>query len=140
MTILTVNRKELEKRIGKITPEMENKISMMGTPVEEITNEEVSVEIFPNRPDLLSLENFARAINQYNEKEGIAQFKINPPQEDYTVTIRKTVKKVRPYTVCAIVKGIKFDEQKILEIIDVQEKLHNSIGRKRKKLTIGVYP
>ncbi|MCK4649696.1 hypothetical protein KAT36_00540 [Candidatus Pacearchaeota archaeon] len=31
MTILTMNRKELEKKIGKVTPELENRITDMGT-------------------------------------------------------------------------------------------------------------
>ena len=56
------------------------------------------------------------------------------------MTIDKSVKSVRPYTVCAIAKGLRFTNEKIKEIIDVQEKLHNSIGRKRKKLAIGIYP
>ena len=139
MTILTLNKKELEKKIGKITPELEKKITTMGTPIEEVTDDEVSIEIFPNRPDLLSLQNFARAINQFNGKAKVASFKINKPEKDYVVTIDKSVKEVRPHTVCAIVKGLKFDEEKIREIVDVQEKLHNSIGRKRKKLAIGIY-
>jgi len=140
MTILTVNKKELEKLVGKITPELEKKITDMGTPIEEVTDEEVSVEVFPNRPDLLSLQNFARAINQFNNKGKAAKFTINKPEKDYTVTIDKSVKAVRPHTVCAIVKGLKFNDEKIKEIVDLQEKLHNSIGRKRKKLAIGVYP
>jgi phenylalanyl-tRNA synthetase beta chain len=140
MTILTLNRKELEKKVGKITKEIEEKITMMGTPVEEINEEEISVEIFPNRPDLLSLQNFGRAIRQYLEKEGVAKFKINPPEKDYTIVIDKSVKRVRPHTTCAIVKGLKFDDEKIKEIIELQEKLHNSLGRKRKKVAIGIYP
>jgi phenylalanyl-tRNA synthetase beta chain len=140
MTILSMNRKEFEKKIGKLTPEIEAKITEMGTPVEGVSPDEISVEVFPNRPDLLSLQNFTRALNQFIEKGKIANFKINPPEKDYVVTIEKTVKQVRPYTVCAIVKGMKFDDEKIKEIIDIQEKLHNSIGRKRKKLAIGIYP
>ena len=140
MTILTVNKKELEKKVGKITKGLEEKITMMGTPIEEVTEEELSVEVFPNRPDLLSLGNFARAINQFNNGSKTANFKINKPEKGYTVTIDSSVKAVRPYTVCAIVKGLKFTDEKIKEIVDVQEKLHNSIGRKRKKLAIGIYP
>ena len=140
MTILTLNKKELEKKVGKITPELEDKITEMGTPIEEVTDEELSVEVFPNRPDLLSLGNFARAVNQFNGKGKITSFKINKPEKDYTVIIDKSVKAVRPHTVCAIVKGLKFNDEKIIEIVDIQEKLHNSIGRKRKKLAIGVYP
>ena len=140
MTILTLNRKEFEKKIGKVTPEIEDKITEMGTPIEEVTDEEVSVEVFPNRPDLLSLGNFARAVNQFNGKAKIAYFKINKPEENFKVTIEKSVKEVRPHTVCAIVKGMRFNDEKIKEIVDLQEKMHNSIGRKRKKIAIGIYP
>jgi phenylalanyl-tRNA synthetase beta chain len=140
MTILTLDRKELEKKVGKITPELEQKITEMGTPIEEVTDDELSVEVFPNRPDLLSLGNFARAVNQFNGKGKIASFKINKPEKDFVVTIDKSVKAVRPHTVCAIVKGMKFNDERIKEIVDIQEKLHNSIGRKRKKIAIGVYP
>jgi len=50
------------------------------------------------------------------------------------------VKNIRPFTACAIVKDLKFDDDKIKEIIDIQEKLHATVGRKRKKLAIGIYP
>ena len=140
MTILTVDKKELEKKVGKITPDLEKKITDMGTPIEEVTDSEVSVEVFPNRPDLLSLGNFARAVNQFNGKKGVAKFKVNKPEKDFVVTVDKSVKVVRPHTACAIVKGLRFDDAKIKEIVDVQEKLHNSIGRKRRKIAIGIYP
>lgn len=140
MTILTLNKKELEKKVSTITPEILENITMMGTPVEDANDKEISVEIFPNRPDLLSLQNFSKALNLYLEKKKIKRVKINPPKKDYVVKVEKSVKKIRPYTVCAIVKNIKFDEEKIKEVIDIQEKLHNSIGRKRKKVAIGIYP
>ena len=140
MTILTLIKKEFEKKVEKITPELEEKITNMGTPIEEVTDNEISIEIFPNRPDLLSMENFARAIKQFTGKGKIAKFKINKPEKDFVVTIDKSVKGVRPYTVCAIIKSLKFNDIKIKELIDIQEKLHNSIGRKRKKVAIGIYP
>jgi len=140
MTILTLNRKELEKKIGKITPQIEEKITMMGAPVEESNEKEISVEVFPNRPDLLSLQGFSRALLQYLGKAKPSRFKVYPSEKDYAVKIEKSVKPVRPFTQCAIVKGLKFDDEKIKEIIDIQEKLHMTIGRKRKKVAIGIYP
>ncbi|MFH1452211.1 MAG: phenylalanine--tRNA ligase subunit beta [archaeon] len=140
MTILTINRKEFESKVGKLTKELEEKITQMGTPVEEVNDKTFSVEIFPNRPDLLSMQNFALALNQFRGKKGVVKFSINKPEKDFIVTVDKSVKEVRPYTVCAIVKGLKLNKEKIEEIIDVQEKLHGSIGRKRKKLAIGIYP
>ena len=140
MTILTLNKQELESKIGKITKDIENKISMFGTPIEEVTDTEVSIEIFPNRPDLLSLQGFARALTSFLKKPEIKEYKTEKPEKDYKVIIDKSVKKVRPFTACAIVKDLKLNDEKIKELIDIQEKLHASYGRNRKKLAIGIYP
>jgi phenylalanyl-tRNA synthetase beta chain len=140
MTILTVDRAELERKIGKVSSAVEEKITMMGTPIEEVGEGEVSVEVFPNRPDLLSLQGFSRAVLQYLGKKGVASFKIHKPEKDYSVKIDKSVRKVRPHTACAIVKGLRLDDAKIKELVEIQEKLHITIGRKRKKLAIGIYP
>jgi len=140
MTILTLDKKKLEKEIGKVDDKMQNKISMFGTPIENVTETEVSIEVFPNRPDLLSFQGFARAFLSYLGKKNPPEYKTEKPEKDFKVIIDKSVKKVRPYTACAIVKNLKFDDEKIEEIIDIQEKLHASYGRNRKKLAIGIYP
>jgi phenylalanyl-tRNA synthetase beta chain len=141
MTILTLNRKELESKIGKITPKIEEKLSMFGMPIENLTDEEFSVDITANRPDLLSLQGYSRAILSFlDKKTGLKEYKVEEPEKNYSVAIDKSVKKVRPFTVCAIVKNLKFTNEKIKEIIDIQEKLHSGYGRNRKKLAIGVYP
>ena len=140
MTILTMPRKELESSIGKIDGKMEDRISMFGTPIEEINNSEISVEVFPNRPDLLSLQGFTRAFLNFEKKTEVKDYRIEKPGENYRVVIDKSVKGVRPYTACAIVKNLIFDDEKIMEIIDIQEKLHASYGRNRRKLAIGIYP
>jgi len=140
MTILILNKQQLEKEIGKITPELEDKISMFGTPVEEITDNEISIEVFPNRPDLLSFQGFTRALLCFLKKPGLKNYKTEKPEKDYKVIIDKSVKQVRPYTACAIIKELKLDDEKIKEIIEIQEKLHNGYGRDRKKVAIGIYP
>ncbi len=140
MTILTLNKKQLEEKIGEINEKMQDKISMFGTPIEQVTDKEVSVEIFPNRPDLLSFQGLSRALIAYLKKPELKKYKIEKPEKDYKVIIDKSVKAVRPSTACAIVKNLKLDDDKIKELIDIQEKLHASYGRNRKKLAIGIYP
>ena len=140
MTILTLNRKELEEKIGKINEKIEDRIVMMGTTIEELTAESLSVDITPNRSDLLSMQGFTRSLLQFLEKKSIWECKVHEPEKNYEVKIDKSVKKVRPYTVCMIVKKLKMSDEKIKELIDIQEKLHLTLGRKRKKLAIGVYP
>lgn len=141
MTILTFNKKQLESKIGKIDDKLRNKIDMFGTPIDLETEGEINIEVFPNRPDLLSMQGFVRAIDAFLGKEKtLKEYKVEKPEKDFKVIIDKSVKQVRPYTACAIVKGLKFDYEKIHEIIDIQEKLHGSYGRNRKKLAIGIYP
>lgn len=140
MTVVSMNRKEVEKFIGKITKDVENQIAMFGTPVESLTEDELQIDVTPNRPDLLSLHGFVRAMLAYLKNEKLKPIKINKPEKDYKVIIDKSVKSVRPFTVCAIVKNLKLDDFKIKELIDIQEKLHTTFARKRKKMAIGIYP
>jgi len=141
MANATFSRKLFEKEIGKLDEKMQNRIAMFGTPLEKFDDKEVEIEIFPNRPDLLSYHGFKRSFLAFLGKNtGLKEYKINKPEKDYVVTIDYSLKDIRPYTACAIIKGLKFDDEKIKEMIDMQEKLHLTIGRKRKKIAIGIYP
>ncbi|MBU1136484.1 MAG: phenylalanine--tRNA ligase subunit beta [Nanoarchaeota archaeon] len=140
MANIKLSRKEFERYI-RINPEIERKISMFGTPLESINENEVEIEIFPNRPDLLSLQGYLRGFLAFlGKKTGLKKYKLQPPLENYEVKIDKSVKEVRPFTACAIVKNLNFDSEKIKEIIDIQEKIHTTLGRDRKKIAIGIYP
>jgi phenylalanyl-tRNA synthetase beta chain len=141
MANIKFNRKTFEKEIGKLDEKMQDKIAMFGTPLESFDNNEIEIEVFPNRPDLLSYQGFKRSFLSFlGKKTGLKKYKINKPEKNYKVIVDSSVKDIRPYTVCAIVKGLKFDDEKIKEIIEIQEKLHITIGRKRKKVAIGIYP
>jgi phenylalanyl-tRNA synthetase beta chain len=141
MANIKFSRKVFEKEIGKLDEKMQNKIALFGTTLESFNKDEIELEIFPNRPDLLSYSGFKRSFLCFLEKQkGIKNYKINSPEKDYSVLIDNSVKDVRPYTACAIIKGLKLNDERIKEIIDLQEKLHNTVGRKRKKVAIGIYP
>lgn len=127
----------LKKKLNN--QELEEKITMLGTPVEELNNNDLIIEIFPNRPDLLSEHGFLRALNSFlGYNPGLKHYKVSPSNE--TVIINNSVKEVRPFTSCAIVKNLKLNNDSIKEIIQLQEKLHLTYGRNRKKVAIGIYP
>ena len=130
MANIKFSKKLFEKEIGKLNDEMQMRIAMFGTPVESVTDTEIEIEVFPNRPDLLSYQGFKKSFLAFlGKKTGLREYKVKKPEKDYKVIIDPSVKDVRPYTVCAIVKELILDENKIKELIDVQEKLHNTIGR-----------
>ncbi len=141
MAIVTFSKKQFEKDIGTFDEQMKNKIPMFGTPIEREEKDEISIEVFPNRPDLLSYHGFKRSFLAFlGKKTGLVNYKINKPEENYGVIVDSSVKDIRPYTACAIVRGLQLDDEKIKEIIDIQERLHMTVGRRRKRAAIGIYP
>ncbi len=141
MANIIINRKVLDKLLGKKVPleQLKERISMMDAVLEKAEGDELEVEIFASRPDMLSEQGFARALSSFlGIKTGLRTY--NVKKSGQKVMIDSSVKTVRPYTACAIVKNLTFDNEKIKEIIQLQEKLHLTYGRNRKKAAIGVYP
>jgi phenylalanyl-tRNA synthetase beta chain len=141
MPTITVDRKVFEKLVGKRIPDdrLKDRISYLGTDLESVDAKEITAEIFPNRPDMLSVQGFARAFSTFiGHRKGLRHYIVKDSGEE--VIIDKSVAKVRPYTACAIVRGINYDDATIKEVIDIQEKLHITFGRHRRKIAIGIYP
>ncbi|MFW5746764.1 MAG: phenylalanine--tRNA ligase subunit beta [Nanoarchaeota archaeon] len=141
MPSVTLNKQVVMKLIGKKLSDerLKHAISYLGTDLESVENNQIDVEMFPNRPDLLSEQGLARAVSSFiGEKTGLREYPL--ASSGKKVIIGKSVAPVRPYTACAIVEGMSFDDEKIKEIIQIQEKLHITFGRNRKKAAIGIYP
>ena len=107
--------------------------------VSEEENPQLKIEITAEKFDMISSIGISRAINSYLElQEPIIEIPITKGKEK--VIVDKSVQEVRPKTVAAIVRNLELDEEKLQMIIDIQEKIHESFGRHRKKGAIGVYP
>jgi len=118
--------------------ELEERASMLGTSVEEVSEDKIVVEVFPNRPDLLSVEGFARAYRAFTGVgTGLKEYGVD--DSPVKLTVDGSVKSVRPYIVSAIVKNLPITEDVLLSIIQIQEALHSSHGRRRSKVAIGIH-
>lgn len=110
----------------------------LGLDLEEITGEYTRVEYNPNRPDFSTDYGIARALNgllglekgapRYKARKGTVQIITDP-----------SVKGVRPYIVGAAVRNLRLDDETLRQIISMQEDLHNGIGRRRRKVAIGLH-
>jgi len=141
MPSIKLNKERVKKILGKEVSDdvLKDRISNLGTDLEEITKDEIIVEIFPNRPDLLSEEGFARALKTFLEiKRGLKKYKAKTSK--YEVRVHESVEKIRPYTACLVAKKLKITKEILKNIINMQEKLHITYGRNRKKCAIGIYP
>ncbi|MEK6867388.1 MAG: phenylalanine--tRNA ligase subunit beta, partial [Nanoarchaeota archaeon] len=140
MPTITLNRKVLDALIGKkLSPEeLKDRIAMIGTDLESLDDKEVVVEVFPNRPDMLSEQGFGRALRSFlGLSPGLHEYPVK--KSGYKVVVDSSVT-MRPYTACAIVKNLTFTDERIKEIMQVQEKLATTHGRNRKKSAYGIYP
>ena len=109
-----------------------------GFVVEDFKDNELSVEITPNRPDCLSAEGLARHFRGFLDVEkGLPKYKVK--KSNYVVKVDDKVSKVRPYIANAVVKNVNLTDNLIKSIMQVQEKIHETLGRKRKKIAIGFY-
>ena len=141
MPTIIIDRKIFDKAVGKkLTDEkLKDRISMMGTDLEKVDKKEITAEIFPNRPDMLSAQGFARAFSSFiGVKTGLRKY--NVKKSGYKIIVDKSLPKQWPYALACIVKGLKFDDEKIKEVIQIQEKIGMTMMRKRKKGGIGLYP
>jgi phenylalanyl-tRNA synthetase beta chain len=68
---------------------------------------------------------------------GLKRYEVAPPQVELRVD--PSVMDVRPVIACAVIRNIIFDDDSIASLMDFQEKLHLTVGRKRKKVSIGVH-
>jgi|SaaInlStandDraft_4_1057021.scaffolds.fasta_scaffold24426_2 phenylalanyl-tRNA synthetase beta chain len=140
MPTITLDKKDILNMLGKKVSdaELKDRISMIGTDLESMDDKEIVVEVFPDRPDMLTAAGFAKALSSFmGIKIGLENYKIN--KSSYEVKVDKKVDKIRPKMVCAVVKNVKLNELIIQYLMQVQEKLHKTLGRDRRKLSIGVY-
>lgn len=140
MPVITLDYQDLISLIGQdvLMDELLERIPMMGASLEGVDGDEVSVEFFPNRPDLYSVEGIARALRGFLGFEfGLAQYPIEASGIDFNVD--ESVMDVRPFVVGGLVRGIEMTDELVKSLMDMQEKLHLTIGRKRRKVSIGVH-
>jgi len=138
MVVVEFEYEEMRKLIDLPKDKMVASLSDLGAPSEyEPEVKKIITELTPNRPDWYSMEGLARALKAYH---GGGSPSYSAVKSDYRVIVHPSVAKVRPYTVCAVVKGLAFNDQRIKDMVLLQEKLLATLGRRVKKFGLGVYP
>ena len=142
MPVINFKYSDLCTMLGENVPEQTliDRIPMIGADMHETEGDtdDMSVEFFPDRPDLYSVEGLARALRAFLDiKPGMQTYLV--AESDVEVFIDQKVKPVRPYFLCGIVRDVEITDEFLRSLMELQEKLHITIGRKRSKLAIGVH-
>ncbi|KAA0001542.1 MAG: phenylalanine--tRNA ligase subunit beta [Thermoplasmata archaeon] len=140
MPVITFKYEDLTGLIGKKVDKnaLLQKIPMIGAEIDKVEGESISVEFFPDRPDLLSVEGLARAMRSFlGIEKGMKKYDVAPPS--ISLEIDDSVNEVRPFVSAAVVRDVRMSEDFIVSMMELQEKLHFSIGKDRKKMAIGLH-
>jgi phenylalanyl-tRNA synthetase beta chain len=106
------------------------------------TSEVIRMELLAVRPDMFDPAGLARTLRGYlGEFIGPVNYDLAEPT--ITVTGEPGLMKAdspnhRPIR-CAVVRGVKLDDDRIKVLMKLQENLHWAMGRDRKRASIGVY-
>ncbi|QIO21133.1 phenylalanine--tRNA ligase subunit beta [Haloarcula sp. JP-L23] len=141
MPVVDVDPDELRHLTGheeKDDEELKSDLFDLGLEFEGRTeDDEFQLEFAPDRLDRLSVEGVARSLRyHYGDDRGVYVPATNSAEWTIEVTDQP---EGRPYVTGAVVRGLDMSEDALESLIQLQEKLHATMGRKRAKGAIGVH-
>jgi phenylalanyl-tRNA synthetase beta chain len=156
MPTINLVRDHLFEAIGKTytDEEFDELCFEFGVEVDKVSTEEVeftadgskgefvvyAIDIPANRYDILCMEGFARALRIFlNLQSAPTYHRIDPTAGRQKMIVEKSTAQIRPYVVCAVLRGVAFDKKRYKSFIDLQEKLHQNVCRKRSYVAIGTH-
>ncbi|KAL3144115.1 hypothetical protein ABBQ32_003906 [Trebouxia sp. C0010 RCD-2024] len=163
MPVISVGRDKLFKSLGReySQEEFEGLCFDYGVELDDVTSEQemlrkehggqenkeasdevlYKIDIPANRYDMLCLEGIARALNIFNRRIPVPQYKLRDMTgtRPLQLTVKPETALVRPFAVAAVLRGITFDSTSYSSFIDLQDKLHQNLCRQRSLVAIGTH-
>lgn len=141
MPTISINKKYFYDLLGRemTDKEFDDIVFDYGLETEEDTlkPENIKVELPANRYDLLCVEGLVLSLSQYLKTKAMPTFTCQP--HVHTMTVEESVKGIRPVGVSGIIRNVKFNEHAYNSFIDLQDKLHHNLGRRRTLVSIGTH-
>jgi phenylalanyl-tRNA synthetase beta chain len=136
MVVIKGNKEDIISDIGiNYYSKLSDFAGVIGYSIEE-ENNEVKLEFNPDRPDLFSFYALKSNMKIFYDRN----YRIKPLFEKSPQLLHSdnSVKLERPYVMSFIARGKPLGNY-YEHIIDYQEKLHETIGKSRKKMAIGIH-
>lgn len=132
---------EFGLELDEVTTEKQMLIKEQGDQAGTGVSEEIlyRIDIPANRYDLLCLEGLVEGLLVFLGKKDPPQFKVTKYEDSHSLHLTPATAQIRPYAVAAILKGVAFTKESYDSFIDLQDKLHQNIARKRTLVAIGTH-
>lgn len=142
MPKITISLNDFQKLNGKTisTEKLKEILSMLKGDLESQHEDELTLSMNDtNLPHLWSVEGIARHSRGILGLEtGLPNIEIQ--KSGYSVIVDPSVRAVRPCIASFVAKGPALTEQLLISLVQLQEKLSEHYGRRRQKVSIGLYP
>lgn len=136
MPVIRLKKWRLESLTGASWSELEETLFRLKCELED-REDYAQIEVNSDRPDMLIGEGIARAIHGLMGKR--KGWKL-PDVVESSVRLKSESVPSRPYIACAVIRNVNVDSEDFLEeLIQFQEKLHDGLGRRRRKAAIGLH-
>lgn len=143
MPTMEIRKTDLDKFLKPITEELglgkDKALSYVKGEIKSQDNDYYKIELADtNRPDLFTVEGIARELLGILKGQ---KFKYNflNQKPKYKVEVLNSVQEIRPFVGAFLVKDLLVDEAILNSLINMQEKLGETLGRKRKRVALGIY-
>ncbi len=124
--------------VGADRKKILDRLPYLGLDIEGLDKKTVRVEYSPNRPDFGTDYGISMAMRGMLGKElGPPSFSLRP--SGITVAVDRRLASIRPFIACVTAEGLRMDGEDVRQLISLQEDLHNGLGRKRKRVAIGLH-
>eukprot|EP00193_Tetraselmis_chui_P015255 CAMPEP_0177794518 /NCGR_PEP_ID=MMETSP0491_2-20121128/25697_1 /TAXON_ID=63592 /ORGANISM="Tetraselmis chuii, Strain PLY429" /LENGTH=609 /DNA_ID=CAMNT_0019317197 /DNA_START=43 /DNA_END=1872 /DNA_ORIENTATION=+ len=166
MPVVGVNRDDLFQRLGReyteeefdelcfeygielddVTSEKEMQRKELASGQQEVDSnlsEDViyRIDIPANRYDMLCIEGISRALNIFRGVQDVPKYTLSniPESQRQRIVVKPETALIRPFVVCAVLRGVSFNKQRYNSFIDLQDKLHQNLCRQRSLVAIGTH-
>ena len=134
--VIKVSKKDLESLLGVTldVPTIYRVLAKLKCEIEALGGDLIEYEANSDRPDLFSVEGLSRALRPWLGITWRSYTMVDSSVVGYARNIPE-----RPYVALAVVKDLVLSDEAISQIMQLQEKITQTYGRARRKISIGVY-
>ncbi|KAI9812129.1 MAG: phenylalanine--tRNA ligase subunit beta [Pycnora praestabilis] len=102
---------------------------------------QLKIEIPANRYDMLCFEGISLMLNIFRGKTPSPNYRLVAPQDGelQSITVHEETLRIRPYVSGAVLRSIKFTQERYESFIALQDKLHQNLARQRTLVAIGTH-
>ena len=88
---------------------------------------------------MLCLEGIVRSLLVFQGKLEAPKYSLTPASQPQKLILDKSVLSVRPHVIGAVLRGVTFNKARYNSFIDLQDKLHQNLARKRALASVGTH-